>query len=183
MNPQRKQQPKKPRPEALYAVGRVVKAFGIRGEMVVEPLTSDPSRFRSLQQVLVGRTEEAAESRMIDGMSSDGRGIRVSLNGVTSRNEAEGLVGCYLFVRAEERVPLGADSYYVDQVIGLSVRTEDGTDLGFVRDVLKLPAQDVYVVEGRGKPVMIPAVREFVLRIDLQNGVMVVKVIEGLTEE
>jgi 16S rRNA processing protein RimM len=104
------------------------------------------------------------------------------LTGVDTRNEAEKLVGSFLFVSAGERVPLASGSYFVDQIIGLRVVSDDGTVVGVVKQVLKLPAQDVYVVEKRGEEIMIPAVREFVLRIDLQEGVMVVKLIEGLAE-
>jgi len=161
----------------------VVKAFGIRGEIVVEPLTSDPSRFSSLKQVLIGTTEATAQRRSVGTVNARARGIRMYLTGVDSRTEAEELVGSFLFVTADERVPLTTGSYFVDQVVGLRVVNEEGADIGTVKEVMKLPAQDVYVVENAGKRAMIPAVREFVVRIDLQEGVMVVKLIEGLAEE
>ena len=167
---------------SLYAIGRVVKAFGIRGELIVEPLTSIPSRFSSMKRVLVGVTEAQVQMLTIREVCVENKGIRLCLADVNSRNDAEGLIGSFLFVREEDRVLPSPGSYYVDELIGLRVVDEAGSNIGTVREVMKLPAQDIYVVEQNGKRIMIPAVREFVLRVDIQQGVMVVKLIEGLTE-
>jgi 16S rRNA processing protein RimM len=150
--------------------------------MVVEPLTSEPDRFSSLKQVLVGRTEDSTEKRSVGKVHPGGKGIRISLTGVDSRNAAEELVGSFLFVNEGERIPLSEGTYFVGELIGMEVVTEEGNLIGTMKEVMKLPAQDVYVVEKDGKQVMIPAVREFVLRIDVQERRMVVKLIEGLNQ-
>jgi 16S rRNA processing protein RimM len=148
--------------------------------MIVEPLTSVPSRFSSLKHVLVGRTETKAFKRSITTMDVREKGIRVSLGDVNSRNDAEELIGSFLFVSETDRVPLSPGSYFVDELVGARVVDEQGAEIGTVKEVLKMPAQDVYVVEHEGKETMIPAVAEFVLRIDLSERIMVVRMIEGL---
>ncbi len=119
-------------------------------------------------------------SRSISGLAVSARGIRLSLEDVNSRNDAEELVGSFLFVSESDRVPLATGSYFVEELIGLRVIDEEGADVGMVKEVMKMPAQDVYVVELDGKEIMIPAVREFVLRVDIPQKVMVVKLLEGL---
>jgi 16S rRNA processing protein RimM len=151
--------------------------------MVVEPLTSDPSRFSSLKEVFVGKAEANAGRRSVGQVQMGGKGVRLRLDGVETRTEAEALVGSFLFVPAEARIPLAQGSYFVEQVVGLKVLSENGAEIGRVKEVMKLPAQDVYVVEKNGSQILIPAVREFVLRIDLREGIMVVKLIEGLIAE
>ena len=167
---------------SLYAIGRVVKAFGIRGEVIVEPLTSVPSRFRTLQSVLVGRTPEETRPLVVGKASAEERGIRIRFEGIDSRNDAETLIGSFLFVGEEQRVPLSPGSHYVEDLLGMTVVDESGEQIGVIKEVKKLPAQDVYVVEHEGRDTMIPAVREFILDIDVRKRKMVVRMIEGLRD-
>ena len=167
---------------SLYAIGRVVKAFGIRGEVVVEPLTSVPSRFSTLRSVLVGRTPEQTRPLGIGDVRVEARGIRIRFSEIGSRNDAETLVGLFLFVTEEQRVRLSPGSHYVEDLIGIDVVNESGEQVGVIKEVMKLPAQDVYVVEHEGKDIMIPAVREFILSIDVRKRRMVVRMIDGLRE-
>jgi 16S rRNA processing protein RimM len=157
------------------AVGKVVKAFGIRGELVARCYAGDPSRFTALRSVLVGREPGQARDIRIERVRADERGVCLKLAGVDDRNAAEKLVG--------QRVKLPRGTYFVHEIIGLAVLNQDGANVGRVRDVLKLPAHDVYVIERHGRDIMIPAVQEFVLGVDLEKGVMRVRLIDGMVEE
>lgn len=168
--------------DTLFAVGRIVKAFGIRGEIVVEPLTRDAERLRKLTQALVGRTADDARLCTITGVSIDGRGARLKLAEVPDRTAAEGLTGCYLFVGADERIRPAAGTFFVDEVVGLAVLDDGDRRIGTVKAVLHLPAHDVYVVAAGEREIMIPAVKAFILRIDPAAGVMQVRLIEGMLE-
>jgi 16S rRNA processing protein RimM len=168
--------------EALLAVGRVGKPFGVRGEVVITPLTDSTERFHRLRSVRLGPNPETARPATVDAVAVDVRGVRVHLNGVDDRTAAEALRGQYLFVDRRHRARLGAGRHYVHQIVGLVVEDERGVRHGVVKEVLKLPAQDVYVIAEGGKVFMLPAVREFIREIDVETGILRVQLIDGIRE-
>jgi 16S rRNA processing protein RimM len=164
----------------LYAVGRVVKPFGVKGEVVLLPLTDDPGRFRTLRNVLVGRTPATAREARLEATDIRPGGVRARLSVSPDRTAAETLVGSLVFVAPAERRKLPKGTYFTHQITGLVAVTEEGEELGRVREVMKLPANDVYVIEGKGREILVPAVREFVRSIDLEAGTIRVRLIEGM---
>lgn len=167
----------------LYAVGRVVKPFGVKGEVVLLPLTEDPGRFRTLRKVLVGRTPGTAREARLEATDIRRGGVRVRLSVSPDRTAAEALVGAFVFVAPSERRKLPQGTYFTHQIVGLVAVNESGEELGRVREVMKLPAHDVYVIDGRGREILLPAVREFVGAIDLAQGIIHVRLIEGMDEQ
>jgi 16S rRNA processing protein RimM len=167
----------------LLAIGSIVKAFGIKGELIVRPLTDMPERFASLKTVRVGRTPEDIAVMHITRAVIEPRGIRLRIRGINDRTAAEQLVGQLLFIDNRQRLRLPKGTFFVHEVVGLQVIDEEGRDLGSVREVLKYPAHDVYVVGHTPHDILIPAVKEFIRRIDVATGTMRVKVIEGMIEE
>lgn len=168
--------------DALLAVGEVDKPFGIRGEVVVKPLTDSTERFRGLRAVRIGWNAEASRPATVDAVAIERRGVRVHLSGVDDRTAAESLRGQFLFVDRRHRAKLLEGRHYIHDIVGLAVEDEHGVRCGVVRDVLKLPAQDVYVITGGGREFMLPAVREFIREVDLEAGVLRVRLIEGMRE-
>jgi 16S rRNA processing protein RimM len=168
--------------QELLAVGIVVKAFGIRGEVVVQPLTDLPDRFRKLRTVRLGRSPGETRKMKVAGAVVEKRGVRLRLAEIADRSAAEAIIGEYLFVEPSQRIPLPKGRYYVHEVIGLTVVTETGEEAGRVTDVLKLAAHDVYVVEHHGREYMIPGVKEFVLAIEPDEGRMRVHLIDGMKD-
>ncbi len=167
----------------LLAIGRVVKAFGIRGEIVVQPMTPSPARFKKLRAVYLGKVPNEARAAVIDRIQVGPRGVRMSVAGVADRTAAELVVGELVFVDDEQKIEPPRGSYFVYDVLGMSVEDRDGRIYGTVKDILKMPAHDVYVVERSGTEFMIPAVKEFIIDIDVQSRCMKVKLIEGMVEE
>lgn len=169
-------------PEELLAVGTIVKAFGIQGEVVVQSLADSPARFQKLDAVWAGKDAATAALIKIRCTSVEARGVRLRIEGVADRSAAERMIGTLLFVDRSRRVPLPRGSFYVHQVVGLRVEDEAGTALGTVREVLKYPAHDVYVIRGERGEILVPAVKEFVKTIDPARGLMRVRLIEGMVE-
>lgn len=167
----------------LLAIGKIVKAFGIGGEVVVFPMTDDTLRFKKLKNVFVGQTELKATDRAITAVAVEQRGVRLRLEGIEDRTAAEQLVGLLLFVDEKDAVRLQKGTFFIHQVVGLNVVDETGQPIGSVKDVLKYPAHDVYVVESNGRELMLPAVKEFIKKIDIEANVMRVKLIEGMLDE
>jgi 16S rRNA processing protein RimM len=171
------------RSHGLLAVGQIVKAFGIRGEVIARSYADSPARFLSLSSVHVGPDEKRTREVRIERVNPEHRGIRLKLAGIDDRTAAEGMRGTFLFVDETQQVRLPEGRFFVHEVVGMTVLDENDRRIGRVREVLKLPAHDVYVIEEHGRESMIPAVKEFLVGIDPVAGVIRVRLIEGMVEE
>ena len=156
------------------AVGRVIGARGLRGELKIEPLAPQ-SAFAAGHTVSI-----SGRDYTIEHGSPGERPIHLKISGVDTREEAMLLRGAYLQALERDLKPLPAGEYYRFQLVGLAVRSLDGRDLGRVVDVLSTPQNDVYVVEGSHGEVLIPAVDDVVRTIDLAAGVITIDLIPGL---
>jgi len=169
-------------PDRLMAVGAIVKAFGVRGDVIVQPMTDFPGRLKRARTLWVGGDTHAAREIRVERLSVGPRGIRVKLGGIDDRTAAEGLRGALLFIDEDRATPLKKGVFFVHDIVGIAVRDEAGADLGTVADVLRYPASDVYVVRGPAGEILIPAVREFVRAVDIAARTMTVRLIEGMVE-
>jgi 16S rRNA processing protein RimM len=163
--------------EPYLAVGRITRAHGIRGEVGVLSLTEVPSRYDrgSVLRLEDGRTLTVERSR------SHGNRLLVKFEEVPDRTHAETLRGQVLLV-PEDAVPEAPDdAYWVHQLVGLEVVTESGRSLGRVAEVLHNPANDIWVTRGPEREVLVPALRDLVIDVDLGAGRVVVREVEGLT--
>jgi 16S rRNA processing protein RimM len=169
-------------PDGLYAVGTVVKAHGVAGEVIVKPMTDFPARFRKLRTLWVGDDSASVAETGVERAVLSGRGIRLKLRGIDDRNAAERLRGKILVVDKAHRARLPRGRYFVHDVLGLAVHEEGGTELGTVAEIMRAPAGDIYVVRGDRGEILIPAVREFVRSVNLGARTMTVRLIEGMVE-
>jgi 16S rRNA processing protein RimM len=170
----------------LYTIGKIVGAQGIKGELKVYPQTSFPERFLQMEKVIVGNDLTKREYKILN-VRDHKNVIILNLDGIDDRNQAEALVGQELFVTREELYELPEDCFYIFDLIGLKVEDKKWGLLGKIKDVIE-GAQDLYLVtpeESAPAKVefYIPAVKAFVLAINLETGVMQVDLPEGLWEE
>ena len=162
--------------DELLAVGRIARSHGVGGEVAVRPLTEVESRFRpgSVLRLEDGRVLTVERSR------SHHDRVLVKFEEVTDRDDADRLRGSILLGAAAESPPIeDRDRYWVHQVVGLEVVTEEGRSLGRIREVEGNPANDLWVTEGG---VLIPAVREVVVAVDVRAGRVTVREIPGLLD-
>jgi len=157
-------------------VGRVLGAWGIRGEVRVEPHTDVSERFSPGSLLYMdGSPTKVLMSRPHKG------GLVVRLDRAADRTEAESLKGASLAVPGEQVGPLPDGSYYHFEILGLGVWTEDGEHLGEVRQILATGSNDVYVVQdSEGQQLLVPALGDVVVKIAPEQGRMVVRLPEGL---
>ncbi len=173
-------------PGERIIIGRVLGASGIRGEVKVRSLTDFPERFHGLRRVFLVEKEEPGKPRSprpldVESAREQGGNWVLKLAGVDDRGAADTLAGATLEVEAEEAAPLPEGRYYVFDIVDLEVVTDRGRSVGRVKEVLRLPPHDVYVVEDpQGREAMIPAVKAIVTRIDLAARQMVIRPPEGL---
>lgn len=172
--------------DTLISVGRIVRSRGLKGEVVVYPLSDDPERFKTFDQVVAtGKDGTTALRKLASVRITRRRGhveVHARFDGVESREDADELRGETLSVRPED-LPLADDEHFLFDLIGLEVSTVGGEVLGRVAEIRRLPAQDLLVVTGDdGREVLIPDVPEFVDKSQLEKGRLVVTPIEGLLD-
>lgn len=167
---------------SYLAIGRISAAHGIRGEVKVEVLTDFPERYKPGARVYLGVGTEDPEARPVRiGAARPHKGaLLVKLDRVPDRNAAELLRDQYLLIPEAEAMPLGDHENYLHDLIGLQVETADGQHLGTLQEILITKANDVYVVAGPGGEILLPALRDVILRVDLSARRMTVAVPEGL---
>ena len=168
--------------EDHFRIGVITKPHGVLGEMKVYPVTDDIKRFKGMKEILMGPPEgKSGEKRTIEveGVRFQNNMVLLKLSGIDSPEEARKLSQFQLYVRREDAIPLSPGEYYVADLIGLKVLSEKGDELGTLSDVLFTAANDVYVVKGE-REILIPAVKEYVLSIDLEKGEMTVLFVEGM---
>ncbi|HDN79898.1 MAG: 16S rRNA processing protein RimM [Chloroflexi bacterium] len=159
------------------SIGRVVAPWGDRGEVKVKVLTDFPERFALLEKVYIGKT---ARPFQVKGFRFHKGFAILQLEGFHTRSQAEALRGQFIQIPIEEVMPLEEGEYYEFEIIGLEVRTEEGKFLGKVKEIIYTGANDVYVVEGPEGEVLIPAIEDVILDINLAEGRMTVRLMEGL---
>jgi len=167
-------------PEFRYlAIGRIVRAHGLHGEVSVKVLTEFPERFETTEWVYLGNEFEATPYRL-ERYRWHKKNLLLTLSGISDRTQAEQLRGQFVQVPLEEAVSLPEGSYYLYQLIGLQVITVDGQSLGSVHNILDTGANDVYVIEGDDRQILLPAIDDVVQSVDIEAGQIVVQLIDGL---
>jgi 16S rRNA processing protein RimM len=169
-------------PEPRYlAIGQIIGAHGLGGELKVALLTQEPTRFGWLKRVYVGREEEEPLPQKMEGFRLHQGRVLLKLEGCDDRTAAEALRGAFVQVPIEEAIPLKEGEYYEHQIVGLAVWTAKGEALGEVVEILYTGANDVYVVRGLDRSeILIPAIAGVILKVDLEAGRLVVELPEGL---
>jgi len=155
-------------------VGEVLGAWGLKGAFRVRPLTDFPERFEPGEKVFIEGNPYAIESST---WQKDG--VIITLTGINTPEAAAKLRRKTLDIPARALHQLPEGQYYQFDIIGMEVQTADGAALGKVTDILNC-GNDVYVVKGEGKEILIPATRDVVKSIDLKSKKMVIEPIEGL---
>ena len=170
--------------DSAIAVGRILGAHGVAGYLKVQPLTDFPERCKKLARVLV-QLERHSKELNVERAALHGRFWRIKFAGIENREEAAALRGGIIMISPEERVPLPRGSYYHDQLIGLMVYNSSGEKLGRLDKVLPGAAHDHYLIGEAGsdkKEFLLPAVKEFVLEIDLAGKKLIADPPAGLLE-
>jgi 16S rRNA processing protein RimM len=172
-------------PTGYLAIGRIIAPHGIRGEVKVELMTDFPERFKAGARAFLGTGTDDPDARPVKIVAARPHkgGFLVKLDAVPDRNAAELVRDRYLLIPAADAMPLGEHENYLHDLVGLQVMTANGQDLGQLREVLFTKANDVYVVRGPAGEVLLPAIRDVVLQVDVPARRMVVALPEGLLDD
>lgn len=166
--------------EELLQVGVISSTHGVRGEVKVFPTTDDINRFKKLKQVILdtGREKLILE---VQGVKFFKQFAILKFKGIDNINDIEKYKGKSLFVDREHAVKLRKDEYFIADMIGLDVYTEEDTFFGVLKDVIETGANDVYVISSKEHgEVLVPAIKQCILNVDIENGKMTIHLLEGL---
>ena len=166
----------------LLQVGAITQTHGVRGEVKVFPTTDDPRRFKKLKKVLLDTGAELLELE-IESVKFFKQFVILKFKGFDNINDIEKYKKKNLYVTRENAVKLQKDEYFIADLIGLEVFEDDGSRMGELKDVLTTGANDVYVVEGsKYGEVLIPAIKECILNVDMEERRMEVHLLPGLVD-
>ena len=166
--------------EKLLQVGVISSTHGVRGEVKVFPTTDDAKRFKKLKNVILdtGREQIPLE---IEGVKFFKQFVILKFKGIDNINDIEKYKGKSLFVDREHAVKLRKDEYFIADMIGITVFTEDGETFGTLKDVMETGANDVYIIESlQHGEVLVPAIKQCILNVDIENSKMVIHLMKGL---
>ena len=166
--------------EKYLQVGVISSTHGIKGEVKVFPTTDDVNRFKKLKEVQLDTGKEKILLHP-ESVKFFKQFVILKFKEFNSINDVEAYKGKSLYVGREHAVRLRKDEYFIADLIGLSVVTEEGDAFGLMKDVMQTGANDVYVVERtNGEEVLLPAIKECVKEIDIENGKITVHIMDGL---
>lgn len=168
--------------EDRLKVGVITSTHGIRGEVKVFPTTDDPERFRKLKHVMLDTGKETLDME-IASVKFFKNMVILKFKGIDNINDVEKYRKAELYVSREDAVPLDENEYFIADLIGLRVISDENEELGVLDDVLQTGANDVYVIRRTGTAdLLVPAIHECVKEVDLNTGKMIVHLLPGLRE-
>lgn len=168
--------------EELLQVGVITSPHGVRGEVKVYPTTDDVKRFKKLKKVILDNGKKS-EEREIESVKFFKNLVILKFKGLDSMNEVESYRQVKLYVTRENAVKLNKDEYFIADLIDMQVFSEEGEELGILSDVLQTGANDVYIVSKEKEPdLLIPAIKECILEVNVEEGKMMVHLLKGLRD-
>ena len=161
-------------------IGQIVNSYGIKGFFKVVPFTDNITRFDDLKNIYIEKNKKL-EKKEIEEVKYHKNLVLLKIKGIDDINDTEQYKNCYLKIDRKNAAKLPEDSYFITDIIGIEVFTEDGELLGNVIDVFPTGSNDVYVVKDElGKQILLPAIGDVVKKVDIISKKMTVKLIAGL---
>lgn len=166
-----------------FEVGQIVNTFGVKGMVKVKPFTDDISRFEELKEVYICQKENK-QKVTIEKVSYHKNMVLLKIKGIEDMTAAEKVKGLYLEIDRKQAKKLPKDTYFIADLLGLEVYSDEGEMLGIVDDIFPTGSNDVYVVKNElGKQILLPSIPEVLKDIDLEKGKITVHLLKGLRED
>ena len=166
--------------EEYFEIGQIVNTSGLKGVMKVKPFTDDITKFSNLKTIYVSIKKELKEFEIEQARFSKNM-VFLKLKGIDTVEQAEDYRNLYLKIKRNKDEKLEKDSYYIVDILGCKIITDEGKELGDIEDVFQTGSNDVYVVKDElGKQVLLPAIKDVIKKVDIKNKVITVHLLEGL---
>ena len=166
--------------QQYFEIGQIVNTFGIKGMVKIKPFTDDINRFDRLKKIYISNKNGKKEYQ-IQEVKYHKNMVLMKLEGVDTPEQADLLRQSYLLVDRADEEPLEEGVYYIVDLLGLEVYTDDNKLLGKVDDIFNTGSNDIYVVKDEmGKQILLPGIPEVLKNVDLEKGRITVHLIPGL---
>ncbi len=166
--------------QKYFEVGQIVNTFGIKGQVKVVPFTDDINRFEELKEIYIEKKNEL-KLFQIEKVNYSKNVVLLKLKGIDSIEEANKYRNCYIKIDRKDARKLPEGTYFIVDLLGLDVYTDENKLLGKVDDIYNTGSNDIYVVKDEmGKQILLPAIKDVLKQVDLDNGKITVHIIEGL---
>ena len=161
-------------------IGQIVNTFGIKGQVKVVPFTDDIERFEELKKVYIVMKSSKKEVE-IEDVKYHKNMVLLKFKGFNKIEDVEALKNCYLEIDRKDGKKLEEGEYYIVDLLGLDVVTDEGHNLGKLEDIYNTGSNDIYVVKDNlGKQVLLPCIKEVIKNVDLDNKLITVHLLDGL---
>ena len=161
--------------QAFIEAGRITSTHGIHGEVKIEVWLDTPEDLKHYRRIFIDGQE-----RKLLSVRQQNRFVIVKLHQIDDINAAQPLKGKTVYI-AREDAPLPPGGYFLQDLLDAKVVLEDGSPVGILTEILERPANNVYVVtDPDGKEILIPVVPAFIIRADAENGIVTVRLLEGM---
>ncbi|MBQ9298529.1 MAG: 16S rRNA processing protein RimM [Clostridia bacterium] len=162
--------------QEYFEIGQIVNTHGLKGYVRVNPFTDDMERFLEIKCLYVAFKNELIEFKVEDVRIAKTT-VNLKLEGIDDINQAEKYKGCYLKIARKDAKKLEKNTYFIADLIGLDVYSENNQLLGKLDDIFKTGSNDVYVIKSEdGKQILLPAISQAIKSINLDNGIIIVDV-------
>lgn len=164
----------------MLQVGVITGTHGLKGEVKVFPTTDDTDRFLELEDVILDTGKEQLNLK-VEYVKFFKKFVFVKFEGFDDINQVEQFKRCPLLVTRENAVPLEEDEYYIADLLGLTIVDDSGVTIGTLENVIETGANDVYeVLTENGERILLPAIKECILDVDMDEGIILVHMLKGL---
>ena len=164
----------------MLEIGQIVNTFGVKGMIKIVPYTDDVKRFDNLKTIYVVTRNKKTEYE-IEEIKYHKNMVLAKLKGVDTMNDAELLKQSSVQIERKDAIHLEKDTYFIVDLIGLKVITDENEELGNIVDIFNTGSNDIYVVKDElGKQILLPAISEVIKSIDIENKKIIVHLMKGL---
>ncbi|MBR3587885.1 MAG: 16S rRNA processing protein RimM [Oscillospiraceae bacterium] len=161
--------------QAYIEAGRITSTHGVHGEVKIEVWLDTPEDLKHYRRIFID-----GQKKKLLSVRQQNRFVIVKLHQIDDINAAQPLKGKTVFI-AREDAPLPPGGYFLQDLLDAKVVLEDGSPVGVLTEILERPANNVYVVtDPDGKEILIPVVPAFIIRADAENGIVTVRLLEGM---
>lgn len=165
-----------------FVIGKIVNTQGVKGEMRVIPSTDVVERFELLDEVYIDR-KGSREAFSVEGVRYHKQFVLLKLKGIDDMTTAEKYKESLVKIPEEWAIPCEENEYYIRDLYDMTVIDENNNKIGIIKDIIFTGANDVYIVKpDTGKDILIPAIKECILKVDVKEKKMYIHLMEGLVE-
>ncbi|MEW6109333.1 MAG: ribosome maturation factor RimM [Nitrospirota bacterium] len=163
-------------------MAKIIKIWGVRGELKALPLSNEPNLLQEADIVFLSSPEDTLEVKKIKTARKHGGHYIISFYDVFDAETAFKYRDMVIYAKKESLPALREGAFYYHQIIGLSVVTTDGNMIGTVEEIFETGSNDVYVVKNSDREFLIPAIKDVITKIDMKEKRIIIKVMDGLLD-